>query len=41
MENNQSSDELSLEEKVSLYEKKIYDLQQLLDISEIIKIVLT
>ena len=33
MENNQSSDELSLEEKVSLYEKKIYDLQQLLDIS--------
>ena len=33
MENTQNSAELSLEEKVSQYEKKIYDLQQLLDIS--------
>ncbi len=33
MENGQIPSETSLEEKVALYEKKIYDLQQLLDIS--------
>lgn len=33
MDNSQNSKNLSLEEKVSQYEKKIYDLQQLLDIS--------
>ncbi|MBQ7159456.1 MAG: GGDEF domain-containing protein [Treponema sp.] len=33
MENDQNNAELSLEEKLSQYEKKIYDLQQLLDIS--------